>query len=66
METEKLSRTELRMLTEALTFWIIEISHNPKQNKSIEERRRYKELFVKVVRMMKTENEEIKHKISMP
>ena len=66
METEKLTRTELRMLTEALTFWIIEISNNPKQNKSIEERKRYKELFVKVVRMMKTENEEVKQKISMP
>ena len=66
METEKLSRTELRMLTEALTFWIIEITNNPKQNKSIEERRRYRALFVKVVRMMRAENEEVKHKLSMP
>ncbi|MCX6304394.1 MAG: hypothetical protein NT040_05465 [Bacteroidetes bacterium] len=51
MKTETLTKADLQKITEALTFWIAEMVSNPANSKPLSEYREYKNLFLKVVRI---------------
>ncbi len=54
MKTETLTTTDLQRITEALTFWIVEMNANPLNQKPPKENQEYKKLFQKVVRIKKS------------
>jgi hypothetical protein len=60
METDKLSRNDLRMIKESLTFFIREMVINPDNQKPPSERDQFKLVFLKIARMLKSENEPFK------
>ena len=51
MKAETLTKADLQKITEALTFWIADSFTNPNNQKTIEVQREYRKLFIKVVRI---------------
>jgi hypothetical protein len=51
METKTLTKADLQKITEALTFWIVDMAANPANQRPRQEQREFKKLFQKVVRI---------------
>ena len=51
METKTLTKSDLQKITEALTFWIVDMAANPANQRPRQEQREFKKLFQKVVRI---------------